>query len=112
MIAVETNLLVYAHRRDSPWHDAAQRVLAQLASSRAAWAIPWSCLHEFVGIVTHPRIYSPPSTREEALDQVRRAKRHTTRSAETVVCDGCGRGTARIGECCNECGSLIECDPR
>ena len=59
MIAVDTNLLVYAHREDSPWHDAAYARIAELAESRAPWAIPWPCLHEFLAIVTHPRIYAP-----------------------------------------------------
>ena len=60
LIAVDTNLLVYAHREDSPWHDAAYRSLVGLAEGRTPWAIPWPCLHEFLAIVTHPRIYSPP----------------------------------------------------
>ena len=46
------------------------RACADLAEGRAAWAIPWPCLHEFLAVVTHPRIYDPPSTMEEALDQV------------------------------------------
>lgn len=71
MIAVDTNLLVYAHRRDSEWHAAAARVLRQLAEGRAGWAIPWPCIHEFLAIVTHPRIYNPPSTMRAALDQAR-----------------------------------------
>ena len=70
MIAVDTNILVYAHRRDSPFHDHAAQVLKDLAHGRAAWAIPWACLHEFVGVVTHPRIYSPPSTPAEAIGQI------------------------------------------
>ena len=70
MIAVDTNILVYAHRRDSSFHQAAKRVVTGLAEGRAAWALPWACLHEFMGIVTHPRIYSPPSTRSEAIDQI------------------------------------------
>jgi predicted nucleic acid-binding protein len=41
MIAVDTNLLVYAHRKDSPWHEAALRVLTNLADGPASWAIPW-----------------------------------------------------------------------
>lgn len=68
MIALDTNLLVYAHRSDSEWNAPAHRVVARL--SRGAWAIPWPCLHEFVAIVTHPRIYDPPSTLEQAIDQV------------------------------------------
>ena len=69
MIAVDTNLLVYAHRKDSPFHATANRVITALAEGRSAWAIPWSCLHEFHGIVTHPRIYSPPSTVDQAIAQ-------------------------------------------
>ena len=70
MIAVDTNLLVYAHREDSAWHDAAYARLAELAEARAAWAIPWPCLHEFLAIVTHPRIYAPPTPLPVALDQL------------------------------------------
>jgi uncharacterized protein len=70
MIAVDTNLLVYAHREDSPWHQSAADVVATLAEGRAMWAIPWPCLHEFLAIVTHPRIYQPPTPLAQALDQI------------------------------------------
>lgn len=70
MIAVDTNILVYAHREDSPFHRAAIRRLTELAESPANWAIPWPCLHEFLAIVTHPRIYTPPTPLGRALDQV------------------------------------------
>ena len=70
MIAVDTNLLVYAHREDSPWHDAAYRRVVELAEGRAPWAIPWPCIHEFLAIATHPRIYDPPTPLKTAIDQV------------------------------------------
>lgn len=70
MIAVDTNLLVYAHRADSPFHDAADACVAQCAESAEPWAIPWPCLHEFFAIVTHPRIYAPPTPPGRALDQI------------------------------------------
>lgn len=70
MIAVDTNVLVYAHREDSAWHAKAARVLTELAEGREHWAIPWPCLHEFLAIVTHPRIYNPPTPIPIALDQV------------------------------------------
>jgi toxin-antitoxin system PIN domain toxin len=70
MIAVDSNLLVYAHREDSPWHNAAYSCLAALAEGRQAWAIPWPCLHEFLAIVTHTRIYDPPTPMDKAIDQV------------------------------------------
>jgi toxin-antitoxin system PIN domain toxin len=61
MIAVDTNLLVYAHRRDSSWHNGAKALVAELAEGRAPWAIPWPCVHDFLAIVMHPRIHSPPT---------------------------------------------------
>ena len=70
MIAVDTNLLVYAHREDAEFHDAALARLAELAEGTAAWAIPWPCLHEFYAIVTHPRIYAPPTPWAKAIYQI------------------------------------------
>jgi hypothetical protein len=70
MIAVDSNLLVYAHREDSPWYDAAYARIVELAEGQGPWAIPWPCIHEFLAIVTHPRIYTPPTPLEKALDQV------------------------------------------
>lgn len=71
MIAIDTNLLVYAHREDSDWHAAAKDRLVDLAGSGNPWAIPWSAIHEFVAIVTHPRIYDPPSPRATAFKAIR-----------------------------------------
>lgn len=70
MIAVDTNILIYAHREDAEWHAVAYARIAQLAENRSAWAIPWPCVHEFIAIATHPRIFSPPTPLVAALDQV------------------------------------------
>ena len=70
MIAVDTNVLVYAHRADSPWHEQARVRVQDLAEGRARWASPWPCVHEFLAVVTHPRIYSPPTPLARAIDQV------------------------------------------
>ncbi len=70
MIAVDTNILVYAHREDSPFYEAAARRIAELAEGAGLWAIPWPCIHEFLAVVTHPRIYGPPTPLERALEQV------------------------------------------
>ena len=70
MIAVDTNILVYAHREDSPWHSAAVTCVTRLAEGGAPWAIPWPCVHEFLAIVTHPKIYRPATPLTSALDQV------------------------------------------
>jgi toxin-antitoxin system PIN domain toxin len=70
LIAVDTNILVYAHRADSPFHRQAAARIRELAQGSAAWAIPWPCVHEFLAIVTHARIYDPPTPIARALDQV------------------------------------------
>ncbi|MGD0619495.1 MAG: TA system VapC family ribonuclease toxin [Bryobacteraceae bacterium] len=70
MIAVDTNILVYSHRRDSEWHEAANRAIAELAEGTRPWCVPWPCVHEFLAIVTHPTIYHPPTPLAKAITQV------------------------------------------
>ena len=71
MIAVDTNLLVYAHRKDAAFHEPARAALEGLALGRASWAIPWPCVHEFISVVTHPRIFKTPTPIDRALAQMR-----------------------------------------
>ncbi len=80
MIAVDTNVLVAAHRGESFGHIRAAEALRALAEGSDQWAIPWSCVHEFLGIVTHARIFRTPSTAPEALDQV-----EAWRDSQTLV---------------------------
>jgi len=70
MIAVDTNILVYAHREESPFHKKALACITELSEGRASWAIPWPCIHEFFSIATHPRIYDPPSPIQCVVDQL------------------------------------------
>lgn len=70
MIAVETNILVYAHRRDSPFHAAAFAALRELAEGSRSWVVPWPCAHEFIGVVTNHRAFSAPSTFQQAAKQI------------------------------------------
>jgi uncharacterized protein len=70
MIAVDTNLLVYAHRRESPFHQSAKELIESLRRTPAPWAIPWPCVHEFLSIVTHPKVYKTPASLAEALASV------------------------------------------
>ena len=71
MIAVDTNILVYAHREEVSWFTAASACVTSLAEGGEPWAIPWPCVHEFLAIVTHPRIFLTPTPLEQAVDQVR-----------------------------------------
>jgi toxin-antitoxin system PIN domain toxin len=66
-MAADTNLLVYAHREDSEFHEPAKECIESLRHQPGPWAVPWPCIHEFIGITTHPGIYRPPSSLAAAL---------------------------------------------
>ncbi|MBZ0213483.1 MAG: PIN domain-containing protein [Nitrospirae bacterium] len=70
MIAVDSNILVYAHRIDNPFHEVSASLLAELAEGASPWAIPWPCLHEFYGVATNPRIHHVPTPIEIVLAQI------------------------------------------
>jgi hypothetical protein len=70
MIAIDTNILVYSVREDSPWHESALACVRSVAEGRSAWAIAWPSIHEFLAVVTHPRIYRPPTLLADAILQV------------------------------------------
>ena len=68
MIAVDTNVLVHAHRQGASHHAAAAAWLRHLAEGPAPWGLPVFVLGEFVRVVTHPRIFPEPSSLAAALD--------------------------------------------
>ena len=70
MIAVDTNVLVYAHRAEAGFHAPAYACLKRLAEGQQAWGIPVSCLHEFLSVVTNAKIFRPASSHGQALEQV------------------------------------------
>ena len=71
MIAVDTNVLVYAHRRDVAEHAVAQDRLRAMAEGGDPWAIPWPCVYEFFSVVTNPRIWrQTASTSKHAWAQL------------------------------------------
>jgi hypothetical protein len=72
MIAVDTNILVYAHRVDLEWHAPARARLEALAAEPGAWALPMHCLHEFYATVTRRGPLARPTPPEVALRQLDR----------------------------------------
>jgi toxin-antitoxin system PIN domain toxin len=72
LIAVDTNIFVYAHRGEALFHREAAEALAELVAGSVRWAVPWACLHEFFSVTTHPRVFRPPSTTAEALEALDR----------------------------------------
>jgi len=67
MIAVDTNILVYAHRPDMPAHSRCRSAIEHLVRSGSRFALPWPCLHEFIGVVTNPCIFARPTSTDEAI---------------------------------------------
>ena len=70
MIAVDTNILVYAHRGEMPFSGAARACIAELAAGNGEWAIPWPCIHEFLAAVTSRRGFKTPTPLRQACDKV------------------------------------------
>lgn len=72
MLAVETNVLVYAHRREVAEQAVAAALMRELAEGPERWAIPWPCVYEFTSIVTNRRIWKQQaSTPPQACAQMR-----------------------------------------
>ena len=65
MIAVDTNVLVYAHRRESGLGDSAHALMVELAEGDGSWSIPWPCCYEFLSVVTNRRIWKDRATSQD-----------------------------------------------
>ena len=70
MIALDTNILLHARRAELPHHRAARSLLTKLAQGDEPWALPWPCVYEFLRVVTHPRVFDPPTPIARALEDV------------------------------------------
>lgn len=106
MKAVDTNILVYAHREDCAFHSKALAVMQELANGNSSWAIPWPCVHEFLAVVTHPKIYSPPTPLTTALAAMRAW-------IDSPMCEMIGEGPEyfpvieRLSAAAKLCGPMI-----
>jgi uncharacterized protein len=66
LIAVDTNILIYADRAELPLHDVALAALTRLAEGDEPWAIQVFCIGEFLRVVSHPRVFDPPTPIQDA----------------------------------------------
>ena len=87
MIAVDTNLLVYAHRPEMPFHESVRQVLAEAVAAPEPVCVPWPCIHEFLAVVSNPRIFKDPTPIQVALDAVERL---LTSLSGGFICEGNG----------------------
>lgn len=70
MIAIETNILVYAHRPEMPLHERAKRLLEETVSNGLRYGLPMHCLVEFSGVVRHSKVFQVPSSPAQVRDQI------------------------------------------
>lgn len=70
MKAVDTSILLTAHRAESGEHVQSARTLASLCEGREPWGLPLEVINEFLRLVTHERLFNPPSSSAIALEFV------------------------------------------
>jgi hypothetical protein len=67
MIAIDTNILVYAHRSEAPENESARQAIERAAFDPRGWGIALASIAEFWTVVTHPpSVSGPPSSPKEA----------------------------------------------
>jgi predicted nucleic acid-binding protein len=62
LIAIDTNLLVYAHREGAAEHKAARAAIVNALNDARGWGICLPSIPEFWSIVTHPKLPGGPSS--------------------------------------------------
>jgi toxin-antitoxin system PIN domain toxin len=68
VILTDVNVLVYAHREEAADHSRFREWLETLVVQPEAFAISELVLSGFVRVVTHPRIFHPPTPLTTALE--------------------------------------------
>jgi uncharacterized protein len=67
VVLPDVNVLVHAHRSDSVHHAACRGWLESVLASDEAYGVSELVLSGFVRVVTHPAVFSPPSSIADAL---------------------------------------------
>lgn len=116
MNAVDTNVLVLAHRAGDARQPAAMRLMRSLIDGDAPWAIPWPCVHEFISVMTNRSVFKKPASVADAvalieswqhspLRLIGEGSQHLRRLAELLSASGRTGGAvhdARIAAICIE----------
>lgn len=93
MIAIDTNLLVYAHRERTPQHKRARKAIERAAAAPRGWGMSAAVLPEFWSVVTHPSSEGRPSTPAQAAASVRALtdRAHSSGCPVRASASGCCR---------------------
>lgn len=70
MVLADVNVLVYAHREDSSDHRRARAWTEAMLDSDESYGVSELVLSGVVRVVTHPRVFDPPTPISVALDFV------------------------------------------
>lgn len=62
MFVVDTNVLLYAADRDSPFHVRCRELVETWRHQVSAWYLTWGICYEFLRVSTHPRVLRNPWT--------------------------------------------------
>jgi len=71
MIAIDTNLWVYAHRKDMNQHLASRDVVTDALKGSEQVMLCWPVVHEFLSVVTNRKIFKEPTPMKLAVQQIR-----------------------------------------
>jgi hypothetical protein len=67
LILPDVNVLVYAHRRDTPDHSAYRTWLESTINGDSAYGMSDLVVSGFIRVVTHPRVFKRPSPLPEVM---------------------------------------------
>ena len=70
MLGLDANFLVYAHRSDNPFRLIARTATDRLTRGIGSWSVPVVCVHEFLAVVTNPKIFKQPTPRALAFQHI------------------------------------------
>ena len=82
----DVNVLVYAHREDTPGHSQYRRFLEAEINSGAPFALAGIVLSGFLRIVTHPKIFKPPTPLKDAAFYANQLAQHPNAVFLSQVC--------------------------
>ncbi len=70
MRAVDANVLVHARREEASEHRINREVIQGLSEGSEPWVLAWACIFEFLRVMTHPRVFNPPTPTLRAWEGV------------------------------------------
>jgi toxin-antitoxin system PIN domain toxin len=73
---MDVNVLVYAHRKDAQRHGEFHRWLQNVMEGHSGFGVSDTVLSGFLRIVTHPRIFDPPTPLAQALAFIEMLRTH------------------------------------